>query len=300
MVEVAFEGQVAVVTGAGGGLGRTYAMELARRGARVVVNDIGGGTDGTGAARQPADVTVADIVAAGGEAIADYNSVSTPEGGEAIVQSAMDAFGTIDILINNAGTLRDKSFAKLGVEDIRAVLDVHLFGAFHVTQPAYRVMRDHGYGRILFTSSASGIWGNFGQASYAAAKTGLVGLANVLAIEGAKYGIAANVIVPIAKSRLTAEVMADVGDRLRPEFVTPLAVYLVSRECELTHGIFTVGGGRFARVFIGTGSGWCAPEGPASVEDVAANLGRIVDIDDYVIPMSAADETALMAKVLGW
>lgn len=178
---IGFDNQVAIVTGAGGGLGRAYALELARRGARVVVNDLGGRPDGTRGGSDAADSTVAEIIAKGGEAVANYDSVGTPAGGEAIVRSAVDAFGTVDVVINNAGILRDKSFANVELSDVDAVIDVHLRGAFHVTQPAFRVMKEKGYGRLLFTSSAAGLFGNFGQANYGAAKMGLVGLSNVLA-----------------------------------------------------------------------------------------------------------------------
>jgi NAD(P)-dependent dehydrogenase (short-subunit alcohol dehydrogenase family) len=296
---ITFDGRVAVVTGGGGGLGRTYCVELARRGARVVVNDLGGGTDGTGAGTSAADLVVDEIVAAGGEAVASYDSVSTAEGGEAITQAALDAFGTVDIVINNAGTLRDKAFANLSAEDLRAIVDVHLFGAFHVTQPAFRVMKERGYGRILNTSSGAGVWGNFGQANYGAAKMGLVGLTNVLAVEGAKYGITANAIAPIAKSRLTVDLLGAMADGLAPELVMPLALYLVSEPCTLTHEVFSVGGGRFARAFVGLTPGWTADKGSApSLEDVRDHLGEIRSEDGYIVPTSANDELALLAKVL--
>jgi len=192
-------GRVAVVTGSGGGLGKTYAMELARRGARVVVNDLGGSVDGTGASPSAADAVVADIRAAGGEAVANYDSVSSPEGGAAIIQSAVDAFGTVDIVVNNAGILRDKSFANMTMDEVESVLDVHLKGSFYVTSPAFKIMKERGYGRLVFTSSGSGLFGNFGQANYGAAKAGMVGLMNVLSIEGAKYDIRANAIAPMAR-----------------------------------------------------------------------------------------------------
>src|SRR5580698_6879833 len=189
MAEITFDGRVAVVTGAGGGLGRTYALEIARRGGKVVVNDLGGSVDGQGGDDAAAQKVVDEIKAAGGEAVPSYASVSTPEGGESIVKTAVDSFGKVDVVINNAGILRDKSFAKLTWEDLDAVLDVHLKGAFYVSQPAFKIMKDNGYGRFVFTSSNAGVFGNFGQANYAAAKMGLVGLSNVLAIEGAKAGI---------------------------------------------------------------------------------------------------------------
>src|SRR5687768_5519579 len=194
MADLTFDGKVAIVTGAGGGLGRAHALELARRGALVVVNDLGGSVDGTGSSESAAQKVVDEIRAAGGEAIPNFDTVSTPEGGEAIVRAAVDAFGRVDILINNAGILRDKSFANLTADLVEPVLDVHLKGAFFVTRPAWVHMREQGYGRIVNTSSASGIFGNFGQANYGAAKMGLIGLARVLAQEGAKYNIKVNAI----------------------------------------------------------------------------------------------------------
>ena len=202
-MDIGFDGHVAIVTGAGGGLGRSHALLLASRGARVVVNDLGGNPDGTGADASPANKVVEEIRAAGGEAVANHDSVATPEGGKAIVQTALDAFGTVDIVVNNAGILRDKSFTKTPPEDFDILIDVHLKGAINVSQPAFAVMKEKGFGRFVHTTSGSGLFGNFGQANYASAKTGLLGLSNVIAIEGAKANITSNVIAPIAKSRLT-------------------------------------------------------------------------------------------------
>ncbi|HZQ77700.1 MAG TPA: SDR family NAD(P)-dependent oxidoreductase [Acidimicrobiia bacterium] len=296
---IGFDGRVAIITGAGGGLGRTYALELARRGARVVVNDLGGNPDGTGGAASPADATVAEITAAGGEAVASYDSVATPEGGAAITQIALDAFGTVDIVINNAGILRDKSFANLAVADLQAVLDVHLIGAFYVTQPAFRVMKRKSYGRLLFTSSAAGVFGNFGQTNYGAAKMGLVGLSNVLAVEGAKAGITSNVIAPIARSRLTEELLGPLADLVAPELVMPLALYLVSEACTLTHEIFSVGGGKYSRVFIGETPGWFAGKGhQPTVEDIAEHIDDIRSEDGYTVPGNANDDIRLLLGAL--
>src|SRR3954463_8838143 len=200
VAEISFDGRVAIVTGAGGGLGRTYALELARRGASVVVNDLGGSVNGEGGSDAAAQKVVDEIKAAGGEAVANYDSVATPEGGENIVKSAVDAFGKVDVVINNAGILRDKSFAKMTLDDIHAVLDVHLKGAFYVSQPAFKVMKDNNYGRFVFTAS-NATFGNFGQTNYAAAKMGLVGLSNTIAVEGARNGILSNVIMPVARTR---------------------------------------------------------------------------------------------------
>ncbi len=298
MSDVRFDGRVAIITGAGGGLGKTYALELGKRGAKVVVNDLGGSADGSGSGSSMADAVVKEITEAGGEAVANYDSVATPEGGEAITQSALDNFGQVDIVINNAGILRDKTFAKLSPEDLQLVIDVHLKGAFFVSQPAFRAMKDRGYGRFLFTASAAGIFGNFGQTNYGAAKMGLVGLSNVLAVEGAKYNIKSNVIAPIAKTRLTESLLGPAADALAAEQVTPISVYLVSEECEHTHEIYSVGGGRFARIFVGLAPGWFAGKGvQPSVEDVRDNMDQIRNPEDYTIPSSIADETKLLFEL---
>jgi NAD(P)-dependent dehydrogenase (short-subunit alcohol dehydrogenase family) len=299
MSEIRFDGRVAVITGAGGGLGRTYALELARRGAQVVVNDLGGSADGTGRGSSMADAVVKEIEEAGGKAVANYDSVATPEGGEAIIQAAIENFGKVDIVINNAGILRDKTFAKLQPEDLGIVLDVHLKGGFYVSQPAFRVMKENGYGRFLFTASGAGIFGNFGQTNYGAAKMGLVGLSNVLAQEGAKYNIKSNVIAPIARTRLTEQLLGAMADKIDPECVTPLSVFLVSEDCQLTHEIFDVGGGRYARIFIGMTPGWVKGAGqPATVEEIAAHLDQIRSPEGYVIPDSIAGEMQAVAKAL--
>jgi len=253
---IRFDGQVAIITGAGGGLGRTYALELARRGAHVVVNDLGGQRDGSGHSASPADAVVDEIRHAGGSAVASYDSVASPDGAHRIVQAALDHFGRLDILINNAGILRDKSFAKLEPDMWHAVLDVHLHGAFYVTQPAFQAMREQGYGRIVFTTSAAGLFGNFGQANYAAAKMGLVGLMNTLKLEGAKYNITLNTVAPLAITRLTEDVLPpDLAAKLQPEYVTPLVLFLCSSECTDSGLILNAGAGFFSRAAVVSGPG---------------------------------------------
>jgi NAD(P)-dependent dehydrogenase (short-subunit alcohol dehydrogenase family) len=297
--QISFDGRTAIVTGAGGGLGRGYALELARRGARVVVNDLGGSVDGTGEGTRAADAVVSEIAEAGGEAVANYDSVSDPESGEAIVQAALDSFGGVDIVINNAGILRDRSFANMTLEEIQAVIDVHLRGAFFVSQPAFRVMKEAGYGRFVFTASNAGILGNFGQANYGAAKMGLVGLSNVLAIEGMKYGIRSNVIAPVARTRMTEDLLGPFADLVDPNQVMPMVVYLCSEANEFTHEIFSAGGGRYARFFIGVNQGWFAGKGVVpSVEDIADNLGAIRDISEHQVLTSATDELTLLGQIL--
>ncbi len=299
MSEIRYDGRVAVITGAGGGLGKTYAEMLASRGASVVVNDLGGASDGTGGGTSMADQTAKEINEAGGKAVANYDSVATPEGGAGIIQTAVDNFGKVDIVINNAGILRDKSFAKLEPQHLEAVIDVHLKGAFYVTQPAFRVMKENSYGRIVFASSGAGIFGNFGQTNYGAAKMGLVGLSNVLAVEGAKSNIKCNVIAPIAKTRLTEQLLGGMADALDPNFVTPLVAYLCSEDCELTHEVFDVGGGRYARIFVGLGKGWTTAKGKVpSVEDIADNMEAIRNTDGYTIPDSIAGEMQAIAESL--
>jgi len=234
---------LAIITGAGGGLGRQHALELARRGARIVVNDLGGSLDGHGHADGPADQVVAEIEALGGEAIANTDSVATPEGGEAIVASAVEAFGTVDIVINNAGILRDKTFHNMTPELIDAVIDVHLRGAFYVTLPAYKIMREKNYGRIVNTSSNSGLLGNFGQSNYGAAKLGLVGFTRVLANEGAKRNIKVNAIAPVAKTRMTEELFGAAGDLMAPEAISPTVAYLAHEDVPVSGEVFSVAGG---------------------------------------------------------
>lgn len=305
MNSINFDGRVAVVTGAGGGLGRSYALELARRGAAVVVNDLGGSGSGTGSSSRAADSVVEEILAAGGRAVANYDSVSTRTGGTAIIESALDNFGRVDALINNAGFLRNRKFEDMSDTELDAVIDVHLKAAFYVSQPAYRYMKQQGYGRILFTSSASGAFGSPEQTNYGAAKAGLLGLMNCLAWEGKQHGVLANALLPTAGTRLMQEmsaewyaqmmpqdvrfdVIAPTGD---PSYVTPLAVYLVSERCQATRAIYSATGGRFARAFIGVSEGWLGPvEHPASVEDIDANLAQIDDLSAVDYPESVTAE----------
>jgi len=287
---IRYDDRVAVITGAGGGLGRSYALYLAARGAKIVVNDLGGGTDGKGNDVKAADAVVAEIRALGAEAVASYDSVATAQGGANIIQAALDTFGTVDIVINNAGILRDASLVKMTSESFDILIDVHLKGAFYVTQPAFRIMKERGYGRVVYTASAAGVFGNFGQANYAAAKMGLVGLSSVTAIEGAKYNIKSNVITPIARTRLTEELMGALGDMFAPEFIAPMVAYLVSEGCEYSHEIFNVGAGRYSRIFIASAPGWNAPAGATpSVEDIRDQLAAIVSAEGYKVPATAAD-----------
>ena len=291
MTDISFIDRVAIVTGAGGGLGKTYALDLASRGASVVVNDLGGATDGTGSDASAAQQVVDEIKAKGGNAVASHDSVSTPEGGEAIVQAALDSFGKIDIVINNAGILRDKTFVKLEFKDLDAVLDVHLKGAFYVSQPAFRVMKENGYGRFVFTASNAGLFGNFGQTNYGAAKMGLVGLSNVLAIEGAKAGIKSNVIAPLARTRMTEDLLGPLAESLQADKVTPMVTYLASETNPYTHEVFSAGGGRYARVFVGLAPGWFGGKGAEiSAEDIASNIDQIRAQEGYAVPGSIADE----------
>ncbi len=289
---VGFEDRVAIVTGAGGGLGREHALLLASRGAAVVVNDLGGSVGGEGANVSAADAVVAEIEAAGGVAVTEHSSVSDPEGGAAIVQKALDTYGRLDIVINNAGILRDKSFVNMDVSLLHPVLDVHLRGAFYVTRPAFAHMKEQGYGRILFTTSGSGVMGNFGQANYGAAKMGLVGLMNVLKVEGAKYGIKVNSMAPIAHTRMTEGLFGGIVEMFSPGQVSPAAAYLVSEQCELTGEIWSVGGGSVSRFFIGLTDGYFKHpnEGDLTIEDVAANLRNIRSEIDYIVPFSSQDE----------
>lgn len=282
--EVRFDGRVAIVTGAGGGLGRVYALELARRGAKVIVNDFGGTRDGSGHSSQsPAERVVEEIRKIGGEAAANFDSVATPEGGENIVRTALNTFGRIDILINNAGILRDKSFIKMEPDNWRGVIDVHLNGAYHVTQPAFRVMRDNGYGRIVMTTSAAGLYGNFGQTNYGAAKMGLIGLMNSLKLEGEKYNIKVNTVAPLAATRLTSDILpSGLQEKMKPEFIAPIVLYLCAEECPVSGTIYNTGMGFYNRVAVITGPGATIGNGKyvPTVEDVAENWEKISSIKD--------------------
>ena len=296
MSDINFDGRVAIVTGAGGGLGRTYALELAARGALVVVNDLGGSRDGSGDDESAAMKVVDEIKAKGGDAVPNFSSVMTPEGGASIVKTALDAFGKVDVVINNAGFLRDKSFLKLTWDDLDAIIDVHLKAAFYVSQPAFASMKEHGYGRFVFTAS-NATFGNFGQTNYAAAKMGLVGLSNTIAVEGARSGILSNVIMPVAKTRMTEELLGAFADYLAPELVTPMVTYLASEACTTTHGAYSAAGGRYARVFWGLGQGWFAGQGVTpSAEDVQAHLAEIEAREGYLVPESTTDEIVALAE----
>jgi NAD(P)-dependent dehydrogenase (short-subunit alcohol dehydrogenase family) len=289
--ELGFDGKVAIITGAGGGLGRAHALALASRGALVVINDLGGAIDGTGSDQSPAEHVVAEIKSAGGEAVADAHSVADADGAAAIVQAAIDAFGRIDIVINNAGIVRDQAFHKMDDAVFKSVLDVHLFGAYHVTRRAWPYLREQGYGRIVSTASAVGLFGNFGQANYGTAKMALIGLTRTLAIEGARHNIKANAIAPVAKTRMSETLFGSQGDNISPRWVSPVVAYLCHESCEPTGRIFSVAGGRVAEIFIGEGSGFTDPD--LSPESVAANLDKISNRDGYVVPESMADEIGL-------
>lgn len=291
MTRLGYDGKVAIITGAGGGLGRQHALLMARRGALIVVNDLGGSVDGTGSSSSAAQLVVDEIKTAGGEAVADTNSVATPEGGRAIVQTAIDAFGRVDIVINNAGILRDKAFHNMEPDLLNPVLDVHLKGAFYVTQPAFVKMREQGFGRIISTSSAAGVFGNFGQTNYGAAKMGLVGFTRVLAVEGARFNIKANAIAPLALTRMTEDILGGLKDKLDPGLVSPLVAFLAHEDCPVSGQLFSVGGGRVAQVFLGETNGYYNPA--LSPEDVQDNWEQITDREGYAVPNNLGEETAL-------
>jgi NAD(P)-dependent dehydrogenase (short-subunit alcohol dehydrogenase family) len=293
--DLGFDGRVAIVTGAGGGLGREHALLLASRGARVVVNDTGAGLHGepvgTG---NDATAVAKEIEDAGGVAVADTSSVATPEGGAAVVQAALDAFGQVDIVVNNAGILQDKSFHNMTADMDRAVVETHLLGAFNVTRPAWVHMREQGYGRVVNTSSNSGLLGNFGQANYGAAKMGLVGFTRVLAAEGAKYGIKVNALAPVARTRMTADLLGPLADKVGPELVSPIVGWLCHEDCPVTGEIYSAAGGRIARYFIGLTPGYYNAD--LTMEDVRDNFVQIRDEEGYITPASPGEEFAALAK----
>lgn len=303
-----FAGQVVVVTGAGRGLGRLYAIELARRGAAVVVNDIGGSMHGDGADGSVADLVVAELERSGGTAVASHNSVASPDGGEAVVAAALDRFGRLDAVVSNAGIFNSVAFEDLSADDWRHMLRVHLDGGFHLGQPAYRAMKAAGYGRFVFISSSAGMFGQPLEAHYAAAKAGLVGLANVIAIEGAPHGILANTVLPFGLSRMVTETVGDPEaldesgflHAIQPELVVPIVVYLASSACDFSHRNYSAGAGRFARVFVGLGEGWLAEPGSRpSADDIAAHLVEVSATQPFTVPGSIFDEVFAICERLG-
>ena len=298
-----FEGQVTIVTGAGRGLGRLYALELARRGAAVVVNDLGGTMHGQGSDSSIADQVVDEITQAGGRAVASYASVDSSEGGQTIVDTAVDAFGRLDAVISNAGIFNSIPFDQLTAEDWRRMLQVHLDGGFYLSQPAYKVMAKQRYGRFVFISSSAGNFGQPMEAHYAAAKTGLVGLSNVIAIEGAAHGICSNTVLPTGFSRMVTETVGDEKflaesgfmRAIRPELVVPLVVFLASRACDFTHRNYSACAGRYARVFTGLGDGWLAdPAAEPTADDILSHIDEVLQVCDR-LGISAMPDNAEVA-----
>jgi NAD(P)-dependent dehydrogenase (short-subunit alcohol dehydrogenase family) len=290
---ISFENRVAIVTGAGNGLGRAYALELARRGARIVVNDLGGARDGSGSSQDAARAVVAEIEARGGEAIANGTSVTDEAGVAAMVAEARDKWGRIDILINNAGILKDKSFAKMSIEDFRTVLEVHLMGSVICTKAVWDLMREQAYGRILMTTSSTGLYGNFGQSNYGAAKLGLVGLMNSLSAEGAKYNVHVNTIAPAAATRMTEDILpGEVLDQMGPETVVPAALFLVSEEAP-NKVTLAAGAGGFERAYITLTRGVRVTPDKLTVECVAELLDAISDRQSEIVPDNASAQAGV-------
>ena len=294
---ISFEGRVAIVTGAGGGLGRAYALELARRGAKVVVNDLGGTRDGSGSS-DAAQRVVEEIEAAGGMAVANGSSVTDAQQVEELVARTKERWGGVHVLINNAGILRDKSFAKMTMEDFRLVVDVHLIGSANCTKAVWETMREQGYGRILMTSSSTGLFGNFGQANYGAAKLGLAGFTKTLHLEGAKYNIRVNSLAPTAATRMTEELFPPAMlAAFNPENVVPAALFLVSEDAP-SNMIVGAGGGVVQASYITLTPGFALAEGRRTVEEVAANWDKIIDREGEIVPQSGAEQSMLILQTL--
>jgi NAD(P)-dependent dehydrogenase (short-subunit alcohol dehydrogenase family) len=308
---ISFTGRVAIVTGAGGGIGRTHALEIARRGGSVVVDDLGGDVAGRDGRPDMAEAVAGEIRAAGGQAIACHHSVADPEGAARIVEAAIDAFGRVDVLVNNAGNMRNAPLVDLSDEDWQALIGTHLTGSFNMTRAVWPYMAAQNYGRIVYTASSSGMFGMVLQAGYASAKAGVFGLMNVAAVEGEAHGILANAIMPNALGRMAdqaardwgmdvdainAQTVQTVGNSMDPAFNAPLAVYLASEANTATHGLFSQCLGRIARVFVGVTPGWQAQrQTPPSVEEVAENWAKICDgSDGYSLPTSPTDEHQLV------
>jgi len=295
--EIRLDNRVAIVTGAGAGLGRSHALLMAARGAKVVVNDLGGKMDGSGANKSAADTVVEEIKAAGGEAVANYDSVATQEGARSMLQTALDAFGTVDIVVNNAGIIRYKSLLDHTAEDFAATLAVHLSGAFYLSQAAFPIMKEKRYGRLVFTSSSGGMRGSADGVAYGAAKAGVVGLANVMAVAGAPYGVFSNVILPNAYTRMTEAVVAQRNkEKLSADFISPLVLYLSSEQCQLNHEMFSCGGGTVARTILALAPGWRAnTKAEFTPEAIYEHIGEAMDMTNYSNPQSTEEETRLVA-----
>jgi NAD(P)-dependent dehydrogenase (short-subunit alcohol dehydrogenase family) len=318
-VSVRFDQRCVIVTGAGNGLGRAYAHEFARRGGAVVVNDPGVAIDGSGGDQSVADRVVAEITSSGGRAVPSYDSVATAAGGAAIVDTAMDAFGRVDAVVNNAGNRRPSPFHDMSAENFETVVRTHLFGAFYVSQPAYRHMLAAGYGRFVFISSNAGLLGNPHLSNYSAAKAGMFGLANVIALEGQEHGILANTVLPMAptpralqgharQTSGSSQVGVEARDNreydesglpiTRPEEMAPLVVALASEACSVTHQVYSYGYGRLAAAFLGVTRGWY-PDDQATVtpEDIVGHLSEVDDRTGYVVPLSLRDEKRFIAEL---
>jgi len=288
---IRFDNRVAIVTGAGNGLGRAHALLLASRGAKVVVNDPGGARDGRGGDSAVADKVVAEIKAAGGQAVANYDSVAEQKAAANIVKTAVDAFGTVDIVVNNAGVLRDKSFPNMGMDDFLFVMQVHLMGSVYVTHAAWPILRQKAYGRVVLTSSSSGLYGNFGQTNYSAAKLALVGFMNTLRLEGQKYNIMVNSLAPVAGTRMTEDLMpAELVARMKPELVSPMVGYLCSEQCTRSGEIWAAGVGYFSRVEFREGAG-VRVAGQPTIEDVAQNIDKIADLTTNTAYRTSGEES---------
>ena len=303
-----FRDQVVIVTGAGRGLGRLYAMEFARRGAAVVVNDVGSTMHGEGANASVADEVVEAIERGGGIAVASHDSVASSEGGEAIVGKAVQAFGRLDAVVSNAGIFETTPFEAIRPQDWRRMLEVHLDGSFYLSQPAFKFMKAQGYGRLVFISSSAGMFGMPNEAHYAAAKAGIFGLKNVIAIEGAAHGILANAVLPTGFSRMVTETVG--GERaaaqspflrsIRPELVVPLVVFLASRACEVTHHNYTAIAGRYSRAFAGYGKGWLAEESSVpTADDIAVHWPEVSASQPFTIPSSIFHEIVEVCSLRG-
>jgi len=297
---IRFDNRVAIVTGAGNGLGRAHALLLASRGARVVVNDPGGAVDGRplsggGGDHAAADKVVAEIKAAGGQAVPNYDSVADPKSAANIVKTAVDSFGTIDIVVNNAGVLRDKTFHNMTVEDFDFVVKVHFLGTAYVTHAAWPIMRAKAYGRVVVTSSNAGIYGNFGQANYGGAKLAVVGFMNALRLEGQKYNVLVNALAPVAGTRMTESLLTpEMLARLDPAFVSPMVAYLCSEQCQRTGDIWSAGAGYFARIEYREAPGVRIQGRAPTVEDVADNIDRIADLSTSKVFRTSSEEVAMV------